>query len=591
MLSAGFLSAIISIVMRNEINLLLWGIIVPLFLIFFGWLIGRKKTSYLVSLRNSLILGVCLVGANVSLLGKQGPTSFFANSVKQVSAAGQDTLKVQSEESETAAKESITLESKPTLQSSEPIQQEDVPLISAENIDSLEVVKVFNDELESLSAVAMSPDGQMLAASHKFDIKLWQVSGSNLLHTFKGHTKAIQALTFSPDGQILASGSKDGTVKFWRVSDGTLIWSLSEVPEFADSVFSIVFSPDGKMLIVTSGGNNTITLRRLSDGALIREFVGHDQAVVSVAFSPDGSLLASASWDYTVRLWQVNDGKVRYVLEGHNDPVYGVAFSPDGKTLASVGNSETGKLWKVSDGTLLSDFPGNDDKGAWSIAFSPDGQMLASRGYLGDVKLISASSGKVLHTLSTGEGLLLSFFFSPDGRYLVTNAGTISTTDSLGAVHLYGIPAEAEASVESLPCLPVNIEKSDWGISFKFKETDTSTLGKEVEVNKFEVCSDTAEQYKIINLQLSVYLSDEDPIEFTCHYSNKLSCEGKHPSGDFNPYDVQAQIVDPHTFSIANHFEDLLVSMCFFLKKENDESICNGIHDANYGVAGSDTIY
>ncbi len=586
--TAGFLSAVVAIVKRNEANVLLWGVIVPLPLIFLGWLVGRQKPHYPTYLRNGLILVICLVGVNVWLLSKQGYTSFFANSVKQVSAAQQDALEAQPKESGPVAE---SIESNPIQQPSKPNQQGSIPLILPENVDSLEVVRAFGDKLEDSSAVAMNPDGQMLAASHKFDIKLWQVSDGTLLHTFEGHTKSIQALTFSPDGQILASGSKDGTVKFWRVSDGTLIWSLSEVPEFEDSVFSIVFSPDGQMLIVTGGGNNTITLRRLSDGALISEFVGHDQAVVSVAFSPDGNLLASASWDYTVRLWQVSDGKVRHILEGHNNPVYGVVFSPDGQMLASVGNSETGKLWKVSDGTLLSDFPGNDDRGAWSIAFSPDGQMLASRGYLGDVKLISTSSGRVLHTLSTEEGLLLSFFFSSDGRYLVTNAGTSSTTDPLGAVHLYGIPAETEASVESPPCSPVSIEKSGWGMSFKFQETDTSTLGKEVEINKLEVCSNETEEYKILNLQLNVYLSDEDPIKFTCQYDNKLSCEGHHPSGNFNPYDVQVQMLEPHTFSITNHFEELLVSMCFFLKKENNESTCNDIHDANYGIAGSYIIY
>ncbi len=581
-LLAGVLSAIVTIVMRNEVNVLLWGVIISFLLIIWGWLIGKQKSHYTLFLYSSFVLGVCFVGTNIWLLSKQRIPLTNVNSGIQELIVQEVILETQPEKSEPMAQESTDLESNLTPQSSETNQQRAIPSISIENVDSLEVIQVFGNTLENSSAIAMSPDGQMLAASYEADIKLWQVSDGALLHTFKGHTKAVEAITFSPDGQILASGGKDSTVKFWRISDSTLIWSLSEIPEFEDSVFSITFSPNGQMLIVTSGESNTITLRRLSDGALIREFVGHDQAVVSVAFSPDSSLLASASWDYTVRLWQVSDGKVRYILEGHNNPVYGVAFSPDGQILASVGNSETGKLWKVSDGTLLSDFSGNDDKGAWSIVFSPDGQMLASRGYLGDVKLIHANNGRVLHTLFTKEGLLRSFFFSPNGRYLVTNAGIIS--DPLGAVHLYGVPIEAEISAESPPCLPVSIEKSGWGMSFKFKETDISTLGREVKINKFEVCSSGEEEYKILNLQLNVYLSDEDPIEYTCQYSDKLSCEGHHPSGDFNPYNVQIQMAGPHTFSITNHFEELLVSMCFFLKQENVESTCNDIHNANYEI-------
>lgn len=271
-----------------------------------------------------------------------------------------------------------------------------------------------------------------------------------------GHADAVTATVISPDGQTLVTGSQDGTMKFWRVSDGVLLHSVK-----AGSVNSISFSPDGNNIAVGSYGA-TFHLYRSSDGALVQKFTGHTGQVYSVAFSPDGQTIASGSADRTVRLWRVEDGSLVRTISGHPDAVTAVAFSNDGKTIASGGPSSNGepiKLWRASDGLQTGD-ASLDSTAIYWLLFSPDGSRLIcgsgaglaffratggvpllkrpgpvyslayspvwdvlATGYEGapaKVKLWSGNGGRLLGTLSTGGYAVSSLAISPDGQYVAS---------------------------------------------------------------------------------------------------------------------------------------------------------------------------
>ena len=278
-------------------------------------------------------------------------------------------------------------------------------------------------------SVAFSPDGAVLASAAADSVaRLWRVSDGTLLHTLGEHTDTVFDVAFSPDGVVLASGSWDNTVRLWRVTDGTLLRTLEG---HASGVYSVAFSPDGTKL--ASGGcaardGNWVCLRgqirvwQMADGALLQTLQGHTADVLSLAFSPNGATLASASYDKTVRLWLVGDSTFPRTLEGHTGGVYSVAFSLDGTTLASASMDGTVRLWQVADGILLYTLEGHTAP-VTSVAFTPSGETLASgMEEHNAVWLWQVADGSLLQTLRGHTNDVYSVAFSPDGLMLASGA-------------------------------------------------------------------------------------------------------------------------------------------------------------------------
>src|SRR5262249_17810709 len=151
----------------------------------------------------------------------------------------------------------------------------------------------------------------------------WGANGQTLHKVWQAHTERIWSLRFSPDSRTLASGSWDGIVKLWDVVSGRLIWSSGHT----GNVNSVAFAPDGSM-VASGGGNNTI-LWDAEQGRQV-QVISHSGLVLTIDWSPEGDLLAVGEADGQISLWDVSGpANCLHILKKHTQIISELAFSPD----------------------------------------------------------------------------------------------------------------------------------------------------------------------------------------------------------------------------------------------------------------------
>ncbi len=273
------------------------------------------------------------------------------------------------------------------------------------------------------AALAFSPDGCFLAVKYHRDRELhfcvWDLEGQRLIVNTRNGVEEL-AFNFSPDSRSVAAGQWDRSVCFYDLASGeeTNRWP-ADASRFVP--YHLAYRPDGRQLAVSSHTAPEVRIRDLDTGEVVRT-LAHPKVVRGVAWHPDGKYLATACDNWHIYVWDVGTGRQISDLTGHRGPPIWLAFSRQGDLLASSSWDGTTRVWEPWTGKLLVSAPGG-----YSVQFSLDDRLLATgrdgpRVWLWEVA--AARERRVLHGHHSPEAVgVADARISPDGRLLASIGG------------------------------------------------------------------------------------------------------------------------------------------------------------------------
>jgi WD40 repeat protein len=236
----------------------------------------------------------------------------------------------------------------------------------------LKCVQTLTAQQDRIHGLVLSPDGEVLAVQgyRHCDWSLWRLEEQELLFTLE---TGCSGAAFTPDREMFVRVYR-GEMHFYSLDSGTLLdtWRTEKIGG------AVAFSPDGTLL-ATTPSNVSVEVWRADDHALLQsiECPRISGLITSLAFSPDNTLLASGTGGGPVHLWRASDGTLIRTLEGDKWFVQGLAFSPDGALLASSSKGGSVRLWDVGTGELLHTYTLHGERIRSSVAFTSDGLIAA----------------------------------------------------------------------------------------------------------------------------------------------------------------------------------------------------------------------
>lgn len=325
---------------------------------------------------------------------------------------------------------------------------------------------------ESVFTLAISSDEMTLVSGsgneNEGEILLWNTQEQKQIGSLKGHQSWVEALIFSPDGKTLVSGSYDQTIRIWNIqeqkelailqgdmeifntqmafnpngktfattsdSQKVRFWDIQEQRQvnvldgFMPWVYGVAISPDIKTMATD---NNAMILfwdikeQRLIGDPILPEKDGY-WFCNSIAFSPDGKMVAAGAYDGLIYLIDAKEQKKIGILKGHTDWVRSLAFSPDGKLLASGSLDMVLRIWDVEQRKQI--FEQACPSHTHMVAFSPDGKYLAC-GIGGEsaIRIWDVKTKKQENPLMNAAGAVISIAISPDGKTLASGSASTSS--------------------------------------------------------------------------------------------------------------------------------------------------------------------
>ncbi|WNZ45237.1 NB-ARC domain-containing protein [Leptolyngbya boryana CZ1] len=288
-------------------------------------------------------------------------------------------------------------------------------------------IHVLNGQSTDIFAIALV--GQLLVSvSRDQAVRLWNLHGHHL-KTLRGYNSGIRSLSLSPvrvttpagETQMLASTSQDEAIHLWQIPLDNPRSSLHPTQSFYKAtswLASLSFHPNGQTFATNEPDSPSIALWNMQTGRYHHWNSGHAELVKTVLFSPGGNILASGSFDRTVRLWDAQTHQCLQVLRGHESGIWSIAFNVEGTQLASGSFDHTVRVWDLH-GKCLQVLRGHTG-GIYALVFHPDGERLVSGSFDHTIRVWNLYSGECLQILHEHTGGVWSLAISPDGQTLAS---------------------------------------------------------------------------------------------------------------------------------------------------------------------------